>query len=88
MKLLDPNPGVAVSAVDVNTNKATYTADGAGAPGAGTWLVGECAENYSANAVNNNDWALGYAFVVNGAAVEGSSIAAKGTPTITSHNSR
>jgi hypothetical protein len=71
---LDPAPGGAFSNVTVTTTRATYAADETGTPGAGTWTIGECVDNTSAvQAIDANDWTLGYAFVVNGTPAPGSS---------------
>jgi hypothetical protein len=70
---LDPAPGGAFSNVTVTTNRATYAANGVGAPGAGTWLIGECVNDTSTTqAIDSNDWTLGHAFVVNGTPAPGS----------------
>jgi hypothetical protein len=67
---LDPVAGTAVSVVNFTTNKLTYAANGTGTPGAGTWKIGECVEDNGT--LDNTDWALGYAFVVNGTPAPGS----------------
>jgi hypothetical protein len=49
--------------------RISYPANATGAPGAGSWNIGECVNNTGANAINNNDFAMGYAYVVNVAVV-------------------
>ena len=43
-----------------------YTGIGTAAPGAGTYNVGYCVQNYGEEALNNNNWANGYVEVVDG----------------------
>jgi hypothetical protein len=56
-----------------NYNAATYefgeqdyTGIGTAAPGAGTYNVGYCVQNYGEEPLNNNNWADGYVEVVDG----------------------
>jgi len=56
-----------------NYNAATYelgeqdyTGIGTAAPGAGTYNVGYCVQNYGTEDLNNNNWANGYVEVVDG----------------------
>ena len=52
--------------------RISYPAAATGAPGAGTWKIGECVDNTGAtNAINNNDFAMGFAYVANGSVVTG-----------------
>jgi hypothetical protein len=71
LSLLDPVSGTAESAATVTTAHMTFAANGTGSPGAGTWKIGECIAN-SGTAITQNDWVLGYAFVVNGTPAPGS----------------
>lgn len=78
--LLDPLASGAFSNVTVTTTRATYAAQGTGAPGAGTFKIGECVNNTSTTqAINENDYTIGHAFIVNGTAAPGStsSVASK-----------
>ena len=43
-----------------------YTGIGTVAPGAGTYNVGYCVQNYGDSDLNNNNWANGYVEVVDG----------------------
>jgi hypothetical protein len=68
---LDPSGGVNTN-VFVTSTRLSYAASQTGSPGAGTWDVGMCVTNFDAtNAINNNDWSVGYAFVANGTPVSG-----------------
>jgi hypothetical protein len=51
--------------VTVQTTRLTFAISEAGAPGAGTWNIGMCVRDNTAQAVDNNDWSIGYAFVTN-----------------------
>ncbi len=58
---------------NANYNAATYefgeqdyTGIGTAAPGAGTYNVGYCVQNYGDEALDNNNWANGYVEVVDG----------------------
>jgi hypothetical protein len=58
---------------NANYNAATYefgeqdyTGIGTAAPGAGTYNVGYCVQNYGEEDLNNNNWANGYVEVVDG----------------------
>jgi hypothetical protein len=58
---------------NANYNAATYefgeqdyTGIGVAAPGAGTYNVGYCVDNYGEEDLNNNNWANGYVEVVDG----------------------
>jgi hypothetical protein len=58
---------------NANYNAATYefgeqdyTGIGTAAPGAGTYNVGYCVQNYGVEDLNNNNWANGYVEVVDG----------------------
>jgi hypothetical protein len=58
---------------DANYNAATYelgeqdyTGIGTAAPGAGTYNVGYCVQNYGIEDLDNNNWANGYVEVVDG----------------------
>lgn len=72
LTLLDPNPGTAITDVEVTTTRLSYAASAAGTPGAGSWNVGICAPNETSQAVDKNDWSIGYAFVTNGGLTAGS----------------
>jgi hypothetical protein len=71
--LLDQKVNGAFSIVTVGDTRISYPADAVGAPGvAGTWKIGECVDNTGAtNAINNNDFVMGYAFVVNAVSTPG-----------------
>ena len=43
-----------------------YTGIGTAAPGAGTYNVGYCVDNYGDSDLDNNNWANGYVEVVDG----------------------
>jgi hypothetical protein len=43
-----------------------YTGIGTAAPGAGTYNVGYCVQNYGESNLDNNNWANGYVEVVDG----------------------
>jgi hypothetical protein len=78
--LLDPLASGAFSNVTVTTTRATYAAEGTGAPGVGTWKIGECVNNTSTTqTINENDYTIGHAFVVNGTAAPGSTSAVAST---------
>jgi hypothetical protein len=53
--------------VELTTTRLPYAISEAGAPGAGSFNIGMCAEATGATPVdiNNNDWSIGYAFVTN-----------------------
>ena len=58
---------------NANYNAATYeigeqdyTGIGTAAPGAGTYNVGYCVQNYGDEDLDNNNWANGYVEVVDG----------------------
>jgi hypothetical protein len=58
--------------VDVGSTRSSYPASASGSPGAGTWRIGECVNNNTANPIDDSDFTIGYAFVVNGSAAPGS----------------
>jgi hypothetical protein len=64
--LLDTVVGGAYEAETVTTTRSTFAVSEAGSPGAGTWKVGPCVVNTSAQSVDNNDFAIGYAEVTGG----------------------
>jgi hypothetical protein len=66
LTLLNPAPGSAYEVVTVTTTRIPFAAAAAGAPGAGTWTVGICVMTTGAQAVDSNDYSIGYAFVTNG----------------------
>jgi hypothetical protein len=51
--------------VDFGASSLSYAASQSGRPGAGTWEVGLCVQNFGANTINNNDWSVGYVQVTN-----------------------
>jgi hypothetical protein len=70
--LLDLKVSGAFSIVTVGTTRISYPANAVGAPGAGTWKIGECVNNTGAtNAIDQNDFVMGYAFVVNAVSTPG-----------------
>jgi hypothetical protein len=70
--LLNLKVGGAFSIVTIGDTRISYPANATGVPGTGTWKIGECVNNTGAtNAINNNDFAMGYAYVVNGSVVTG-----------------
>jgi hypothetical protein len=46
--------------VDVSTTRIPYAVSGSATPGAGTYDVGFCVENFSQSAIDNNDWSVGW----------------------------
>lgn len=54
--------------VDLTANLTSYGISQTAAPGAGTWNVGMCVRDNSAQAVDNTDFSEGYAFVTNSSA--------------------
>jgi hypothetical protein len=72
---LDTKVADAYAIVNVGTTRLGYPASASGSPGAGTWRIGECVDNTTANPIDDPDWTLGYAFVVNGSAGPGSTAA-------------
>jgi hypothetical protein len=52
------NPGN-LQAVDVTTSQTLDSSSGVTVPGAGTWKVGLCIDDFSATALDNNDWESG-----------------------------
>jgi hypothetical protein len=74
LTLLDTITPAGYSISTATTTRIPFAADAAGAPGAGTWKIGECVNNTSATvAVDGNDYVSGYAFVTTGTPVPGSS---------------
>lgn len=65
LQFLNPATAGAFQNLNVTTTRSSFAASAAGTPGAGTWNVGVCARNTSTQAVNANDWTIGYAFVSN-----------------------
>lgn len=57
--------GGAYSIVEFNTTRMTYAASASIAPGAGTWIVGYCVQNFGAQAINDNDFVNGWVQVTN-----------------------
>lgn len=52
--------------VTVTTTRIPFAISQAGVPGAGTWNIGMCVQDLSnTQAIDQNDWSIGYAFVVN-----------------------
>lgn len=73
---LDSNTDGAFTELDLTTTREVYGESATGSPGAGTWKVGICVKDYdTAQAINNNDYSVGYAFVVNGTITSQSLIA-------------
>ena len=54
--------------IELTTNKTSYGISQTAAPGAGTWNVGMCVLDNSAQAVDHTDFSEGYAFVTNSSA--------------------
>jgi hypothetical protein len=69
LSLLDPNTNGAFTDVTITNDTLSYAASATGSPAAGTWNVGVCVrdESTSSVAIDNPDFSVGYAFVVNGA---------------------
>jgi hypothetical protein len=64
---LDPG---SFTEVKITSTRSSDAASATGAPGAGTWDVGMCVNNgIGTDAINDNDWSVGYAFVANGTPV-------------------
>jgi hypothetical protein len=79
--LLNLKVGGAFSIVTVGFPRISYPANATGAPGAGSWKIGECVNNTGATfAISNNDFAMGDAYVVNGAVVTGAVPTGPGIP--------
>jgi hypothetical protein len=74
VSLLDTKVSGAFSIVTIGSPRISYPADAVGVPGiAGTWKIGECVNNIGAtNAISDNDFVMGYAFVVNAVSTPGS----------------
>jgi hypothetical protein len=74
LTLLDTLTPAGFSISTATTTRIPFAADAAGAPGAGTWKIGECVSNTSATqALDVTDYVSGYAFVTTGTPVPGSS---------------
>ena len=54
------------AAASYETGEQDYTGIGTAAPGAGTYNVGYCVQNYGEATFNDNNWANGYVEVVDG----------------------
>jgi hypothetical protein len=54
------------AAASYEAGEHDYTGIGTAAPGAGTYNVGYCVDNYGDSDLNNNNWANGYVEVVDG----------------------
>jgi hypothetical protein len=54
------------NAASYELGEQDYTGIGTAAPGAGTYNVGYCVQNYGDESLNNNNWANGYVEVVDG----------------------
>ena len=54
------------AAASYETGEQDYTGIGTAAPGAGTYNVGYCVQNYGDSNLNDNNWANGYVEVVDG----------------------
>lgn len=68
LTVLNPAPGGAYEEVEIIAYSSSYAEpyamSASGSPGAGTWNVGICVYNKSSTqAINNNDWSIGYAYV-------------------------
>jgi hypothetical protein len=67
LSLLDSNANGAFTDVTITNDTLSYAASAAGSPGAGTFNVGVCVRDESTSqAIDNADFSVGYAFVVNG----------------------
>jgi hypothetical protein len=67
---LDKSGNDPATDIRVTSTLLSYAASATGAPGAGTWHVGICVDNFdSTNPINFNDYSVGYAFVANGTPV-------------------
>jgi hypothetical protein len=74
LTLLDTLTPAGFSISVATTTRIPFAAASAGAPGAGTWKIGECVDNTSTTqALDNNDYVSGYAYVTTGTPVPGSS---------------
>lgn len=54
------------SAASYEPGEQDYTGIGTAAPGAGSYNVGYCVQNYGDSSLNDNNWANGYVEVVDG----------------------
>jgi hypothetical protein len=52
------------AAASYESGEQDYTGIGTAAPGAGTYNVGHCVDNYADSSLDNNNWANGYVEVV------------------------
>ena len=74
LTLLDTLTPAGYSISIATTTRIPFAAAAAGSPGAGTWKIGECVNNTSTTqALDNDDYVSGYAYVTNGSPVPGSS---------------
>lgn len=65
LTVLDKTVAGAFEIVTVTTTRIPFAISQTGVPGANTWKVGLCADDVSAQAVDNNDFSLGYVQVTN-----------------------
>jgi hypothetical protein len=67
LSLLDNNTNGAFTDVTITNDTLSYAASATGSPGAGTFNVGVCVRDESTSQeIDNADFSVGYAFVVNG----------------------